>query len=80
MIFLSRLNILGAIAVTVMMMAYIGEDKSSKYTFLFAISCIGASAYGWVSGTWPFGVIEAVWAAFAFRKWYGRAKVEGAKT
>lgn len=69
---LSTLNLLGALAVTVMMLAYIGEDRSRKYTLLFAASCVGASLYGWFSGTWPFGVIEAVWAFFAFRKWVQR--------
>lgn len=74
MIFLTRINIMGAIAVTVMMLAYIGEEKGSGYTFLFGLSCLGASAYGWVSGTWPFGIIEAVWAVFAFRKWRRRVR------
>jgi len=25
--------------------------------------------YGWLAGTWPFGVVEGVWALVAFRRW-----------
>jgi len=24
---------------------------------------------GWLAGTWPFGVVEEVWALVAFRSW-----------
>ena len=72
MIFISQLNAFGASAVTAMMVAYIGENRGRQYTFIFGLASIGASAYGWMSGTWPFGIIEGVWAVFAFRKWYKR--------
>lgn len=75
MFFLSNLNIFGAISVTAMMLAYIGEGRSRMYTLIFAFSCLSASAYGWMSGTWPFGIIEAIWGGFAFRKWHGRRKL-----
>ena len=45
-----------------MMIFYIKENKSSKYTLLFGIMCIGSSAYGFLAGTWPFGIIEVVCA------------------
>jgi hypothetical protein len=28
------------------------------------------SVYGFLQGAWPFGVVEAVWAAL--RRWWGR--------
>ncbi len=72
MAFISELNAFGAVAVTVMMISYVAETRGRAYTFIFGIACLGASSYGWLSGTWPFGIIEGVWAAFAFRKWYKR--------
>ena len=66
---LSILNILGAIDLAVMMAFYALEPKSRTYTLLFGLTCIGSSTYGFLSGTWPFGVIEAVWTVIALRKY-----------
>jgi hypothetical protein len=27
------------------------------------------SAYGFLQGAWPFGIVELVWAAIAFMRW-----------
>jgi hypothetical protein len=27
------------------------------------------SAYGFLQGAWPFGLVEAVWAMVALRRW-----------
>ena len=63
------LTLFGACMVTVMLVCYALEGRSSWFTFAFAWACLGSSAYGWLSGTWPFGVVEAVWGLIAFRKW-----------
>lgn len=77
---LSTLNILGAVDLAVMMAFYSLEPKSRIYTLLFGLTCIGSSAYGFLSGTWPFGVIEAVWTLIALRKYVklGKEKSVGA--
>ena len=36
----------------------------------FAVSCLLGSAYGFLQGAWPFGMIEAIWSAVALRRWY----------
>ena len=69
---MSGLTLFGAAAVTVMMLAYALEQRSARWVLVFAGACAAASAYGWLAGTWPFGVIEAVWALIALRRWYGR--------
>ncbi len=66
----SPLNIYGSIVVTAMMIFYAAESKSVAFTFYFGLMCIGTSAYGFMAGTWPFGIIEAVWAVIAFRKYF----------
>ncbi|MDA8194356.1 MAG: hypothetical protein M0Z53_10210 [Thermaerobacter sp.] len=59
----------GASVVTLMMIFYALESRSPWFTLAFALACAGSSLYGWLSGTWPFGVVEGVWALVALRKW-----------
>jgi hypothetical protein len=40
----------------------------------FAGACVLASAYGFLQGAWPFGVVEAIWAAVAVQRWRKRAR------
>ncbi len=60
----------GAAAVFLMMVFYVLEPRARHFTFWFAVACAMSSAYGWWAGTWPFGVVEAVWAALGLRKWW----------
>ncbi|MBU2801128.1 hypothetical protein HFV02_02440, partial [Acidithiobacillus caldus] len=53
-----------------MMIFYALEQKSSWFTLAFGISCIGSAIYGFLAGTWPFGIVESIWSLVAFRKWY----------
>ncbi len=59
----------GAAVVFLMMVFYALESRSPWFTLAFGVACLGSSLYGWLAGTWPFGVVEAVWAIVAFRKW-----------
>ncbi|MCL4444225.1 MAG: hypothetical protein M1468_03800 [Candidatus Thermoplasmatota archaeon] len=68
----SALNVFGSIDLTVMLLFYIYENSRPIYSVLFGITCIGSSAYGFLSGTWPFGVIELVWAVFSIKKFFTR--------
>jgi hypothetical protein len=55
-----------------MMVCYALESRNRLWTFAFAAACFASSAYGWLAGTWPFGVVEAVWGVVAIVKWYRR--------
>jgi hypothetical protein len=33
-----------------------------------------ASAYGFMQGAWPFGIIEAIWAGVAVHRWRTRTR------
>jgi len=66
---INALTIFGFVAVTGMMVCYALEARSHWFVFGFALSCILGSIYGFLQGAWPFGIIEAVWAAVAFRRW-----------
>jgi hypothetical protein len=63
------LNLFGACAVTFMMLMYALERRGSVFILLFAVGCLLSSAYGFLSGTWPFGVVEAIWALVAVNRY-----------
>jgi len=69
---MDRLSMFGLIAVTAMMVCYALEQRSRGYVLGFAGSCVLASIYGFAQGAWPFGVVEAVWALVALRRWRRR--------
>jgi hypothetical protein len=52
-----------------MLVFYDLEDRSPWYILAFAAACSLASAYGFLQGAWPFGVIEAIWAGVAVWRW-----------
>jgi hypothetical protein len=70
---MDRLTAFGLFAVTLMLVTYALEDRVRWATLAFAFACALGSAYGFLQGAWPFGVVEAVWAMVAVRKWYRRA-------
>ena len=57
------------LAVTAMLVCYALEDRSAWFILGFAAACALGSAYGFLQGAWPFGVVEAIWAAVALRRW-----------
>ena len=66
---MDTLSLFGLFAVTAMLVAYALEDRSHWFILAFAGACLLASAYGFLSGAWPFGLVEAVWALVAVRRW-----------
>jgi hypothetical protein len=66
------LTAFGAGSVTLMMLFYAFESRGAAFTLLFAIACFAASAYGWLAGTWPFGVVELAWGFVALWRWKAR--------
>jgi len=68
------LTAFGALAVTVMMLCYALEARSSWFILAFAMACAASSAYGWLAGTWPFGLGGAVWSVIAFQRWWRRGR------
>jgi len=69
---MDALTLFGLFAVSAMLAAYALEERSHWFTLAFAGSCGLGSAYGFLQGAWPFGLVEAVWALVALRKWRGR--------
>ncbi len=72
------LTAFGASAVTVMLLSYALERRAVGWVFVFALACAASSAYGWLAGAWPFGVVESVWALVAARRGFLRLREERA--
>jgi hypothetical protein len=64
-----RLTLFGLFAVTAMLVTYALERRSPWFILAFALSCGLGSAYGFLLGSWPFGLVEAVWSLVALRRW-----------
>jgi hypothetical protein len=67
---MNALTIFGLFAVTAMLVFYALEKCSSWFILAFSFSCLLGSAYGFLQGAWPFGLVEAVWALVAARRWW----------
>ncbi|MGO8883633.1 MAG: hypothetical protein ACLPUO_18040 [Streptosporangiaceae bacterium] len=64
----TALTIYGVVALTFMMVMYALEGRHPRFILAFAIGCMLASSYGFLSGAWPFGVVEAIWSLIALRR------------
>jgi hypothetical protein len=60
-------TVYGVCAVSFMMTMYALERRGRWFVLLFAVGCLLSSAYGFLSGAWPFGVVEIIWSAIALR-------------
>lgn len=67
---MDRLTAFGLFAVTAMLVMYALERRSPWFILGFAGSCALGSAYGFLQGAWPFGVVEAIWAGVALQRWW----------
>jgi hypothetical protein len=59
----------GVCAVSFMMGMYALERRGRYFVLAFALGCLLSSAYGFLSGAWPFGVVEAIWSVIAVKRW-----------
>ena len=66
---MDALTLFGLFAVTAMLAFYALEHRSPCFILAFAGACLLASVYGFLSGAWPFGVVEAIWGLVALRRW-----------
>jgi dolichyl-phosphate-mannose--protein O-mannosyl transferase len=61
-------TIYGVVSLTFMMVMYALESRHRLYIAAFALGCALSSSYGFLSGAWPFGVVEALWTLVALRR------------
>jgi hypothetical protein len=73
---MNTLTLFGLFAVSAMLVCYAFEARSSWWTLGFAFACLLGSAYGFLQGAWPFGLVEAAWTLVALRRWW-RSRAPG---
>jgi hypothetical protein len=76
---MDALTLFGLFAVSAMLATYALEDRSHWFVLGFAASCALGSAYGFLQGAWPFGLVEAIWSVVALRRWVFRWRDESPK-
>jgi hypothetical protein len=66
---MDTLSLFGLFAVTAMLVCYALEGRSHWFVLAFAGACALGSAYGFLQGAWPFGLVEAIWTVVAVQRW-----------
>ena len=66
---MDTVTLFGVVAVTFMMLMYALEGRGRIFVLAFALGCLLSSAYGFLSGAWPFGVVEIIWALVAMHRY-----------
>jgi hypothetical protein len=64
------LTIYGVTVLTLMMVMYALERRDERFILAFAAGCALSSSYGFASGAWPFGVVEAIWSLIALHRFF----------
>jgi hypothetical protein len=54
------------------MLMYALERHDRRFILAFAFGCALSSVYGFLAGTWPFGVVEAIWTLLALQRYQSR--------
>ena len=65
---MTLITIYGVLALSFMMVMYGLERRGRIFILAFALGCLLSSVYGFLSGAWPFGVVEAIWCVVAAQR------------
>ena len=76
---MNKLSLFGLFAVIAMLICYGLENRSPWFILAFAGACVLGSAYGFLQGAWPFGLVEAVWSVVALYRWRSEVRAAGSR-
>lgn len=62
------ITIFGILVLSFMMLMYAFETRGGGYVLAFAVGCALSSFYGFISGAWPFGIVEGIWSVVALKR------------
>ena len=65
----TMVELLGIVAVIIMVASYALEKRAPVYIAVFAFGCALAATYAYLLGSIPFLIAEGIWALIAFRRW-----------
>jgi len=61
---------LGGVAITVMVVSYAFEKRSTIFIATFAFGCALAAVYALLIRSYPFLIAESVWSVVALQRWW----------
>jgi hypothetical protein len=67
-------TLFGLFAFAAMFVCYALEDRNRLFLLAFAAACALSSIYDFIEGAWPFGLVGAIWAGVALRRWMLRSR------
>jgi hypothetical protein len=70
-------TLFGLFAVSSMLVCYALEKRSVWFILGFAVACALGSAYGFLQGAWPFGIVEGIWSLVALQRWWRAVRRRG---
>ena len=62
------IDLFGTVAVSLMAIFYALEDRSPRMILYFAGACVLSATYAVAIRSWPFAVVESLWAGVALRR------------
>jgi hypothetical protein len=74
------LTVFGACVVTLMMVMYALEGRGRGFVLAFAVGCALSSTYGFLAGTWPFGIVEGIWSLVAVKRFVDQRAAAGGRS
>ena len=63
------ITVYGVLSLSFMMLMYLFEKRPRASSWHSPFGCALSSSYGFLSGAWPFGTVEAIWTLIALRRW-----------
>lgn len=72
------LTFYGVAVLTFMMAMYALERRDRRFILAFALGCALSSSYGFLSRTWPFGVVEVIWCLVALHRFFRKVTAQPA--
>lgn len=73
------ITLYGVVALTFMMLMYALEGRGRGFILAFGCGCVMSAVYGFLSGAWPFGVVELIWSAIAVERFRRRHMASSAR-
>lgn len=62
-------ELMGIIAISIMVISYTLQDRNPGYIALFAFGCAMAAVYALLINAYPFAIAESIWSLVAFSRW-----------
>ena len=71
---MNLITVFGVVVLSFMMVMYALERRHRFFVLAFAVGCALSSVYGFLSGAWPFGVVESIWCLVAVGRYLGTSR------